>query len=120
MQQVHGGRYDFTRYTFLGHRRLLRQFAEIDSGIVAGPGAALAWSWEYFLMSFCRTARSRVMARVFGRMTSFFLKYFDRALVKSPGSYDAASAFGFVGRKAPVGSEITDEVLLESYRGLIQ
>ena len=26
MQQVHGGRYDFTRFTRLGHRRLFRRF----------------------------------------------------------------------------------------------
>ena len=29
MQQVHMGRYDFTRFTHLGHRRLFRKFEEI-------------------------------------------------------------------------------------------
>ncbi len=42
MQQVHGGTHDFTRFTHLGHRRLFRKFAEVDSGVVCGPGMALA------------------------------------------------------------------------------
>jgi SAM-dependent methyltransferase len=54
MQQVHGGRYDFTRFTHLGHRRLFRKFEEIDSGVTGGPGMALAWSCKYFLLSFAR------------------------------------------------------------------
>ena len=40
MQQVHMGRYDFTRFTHLGHRRLFRNFSEVDSGAVCGPGMA--------------------------------------------------------------------------------
>lgn len=118
MQQVHGGRYDFTRYTFLGHRRLLRCFDELDSGIVAGPGAGLSWAWEYFLMSFCRSTRGRWAARATGRMTSFFFKYFDHMLASRPGAFDAASAFGFLGSKAD-GVAIDDATLLDSYRGLI-
>jgi len=34
MQQVHLGRYDFTRFTHLGHRRLFRKFKEICGGAV--------------------------------------------------------------------------------------
>src|SRR5947207_1064219 len=44
MQQVHAGPYDFTRFTDSGHRWLFRRFAEIDRGVVAGPGTALSWS----------------------------------------------------------------------------
>ena len=32
MQQVHGGAYDFTRFTELGHRWLWRRFATIERG----------------------------------------------------------------------------------------
>ncbi len=64
MQQVHEGAYDFTRFTYLGHRRLWRDFEEIDSGIACGPGMALAWSWRYFLTSF---ARRRWTAHASGR-----------------------------------------------------
>lgn len=41
MQQVHLGKYDFTRFTHLGHRRLFRKFEEVSSGPVCGPGMAL-------------------------------------------------------------------------------
>ncbi|HEY5140862.1 MAG TPA: methyltransferase domain-containing protein, partial [Methylococcales bacterium] len=55
MQQVHGGKYDFMRFTYRGHRRLFRNFEEIQAGIIGGPGMALAWSWQYFLRSFARS-----------------------------------------------------------------
>ena len=45
MQQVHMGKYDFTRFTHLGHRRLFRKFEEICSGPACGPGMALVWSY---------------------------------------------------------------------------
>ena len=48
MQQVHEGAHDFTRYTLTGHRRLFRDFAELGSGAVAGPGMALGWSVRAF------------------------------------------------------------------------
>ena len=72
MQQVHAGRYDFARFTHLGHRRLFRMFQEIDSGAVCGPGMALAWSYQYFLMSFTTSKTLRKLAGVFARLTSFF------------------------------------------------
>ena len=34
------GRYDFTRFTDLGHRRLLRKFEEVERGPIVGPGMA--------------------------------------------------------------------------------
>ena len=52
MQQVHMGPYDFTRFTHSGHRRLFRRFEEVESGAVCGPGMALAWAYQYFLLSF--------------------------------------------------------------------
>ena len=44
MQQVHLQPYDFQRFTHLGHRLLLRQFEELESGVACGPGMALASS----------------------------------------------------------------------------
>lgn len=52
MQQVHAGRFDFTRFTHLGVRRLFGVFEEIESGAVCGPGMALAWSYTCLLTSF--------------------------------------------------------------------
>lgn len=118
MQQVHGGRYDFTRFTLLGHRRLFRKFSEIDAGAVAGPGMALAWSYKYFLGSFASTRRMRKLATAFAAYTSFVLKYFDRYLVDRPGALDAALGFFFLGRKSD--AVLTDRELIAQYRGLLQ
>ena len=115
MAQVHGGRYDFTRFTDLGHRCLFRGFREIDRGLVCGPGMALAWSYQYFLSSFTRSQLSRKLVRLFARLTSFYLKYFDYLLTHSSAALDAAFGLFFVGEKleTPIGYR----ELLDSYRG---
>jgi len=116
MQQVHLGRYDFTRFTQLGHRRLWRHFREIDSGISCGPGMALAWAWQYFLLSFSESQTMRKYLRAFAKFTSFPLPYFDDYLAKKKGAIDAASSFYFLGEKAD--SPIGDREIVEGYRGL--
>ncbi|PYX67349.1 MAG: methyltransferase type 11, partial [Acidobacteria bacterium] len=80
MQQVVHGRYDFTRFTHLGLRRLFRGFEEVGSGPVCGPGMALAWSCQFFLLSLATSRWMRRVMRVIGRLTLFWLKYFDAAL----------------------------------------
>ncbi len=57
MQQVHEGAYDFTRFTHLGHRRLWRDFDELDSGVACGPGMALAWAWRLLSLELYRATR---------------------------------------------------------------
>lgn len=115
MQQVHGGRYDFTRFTHLGHRRLFRRFEEIDSGAVCGPGMALAWSYQYFLLSFTTSRILRKLLQVFASLTSFYLKYFDYYLINKPGTLDAASGYYFMGRKAEW--VLSDQDLIKLYKG---
>ena len=115
MQQVHLGRYDFTRFTHLGQRRLFRKFAEIDSGAGGGPGMALAWSYQYFLMSFSDSLFLRKILLVFARLTSFYLKYFDYFLIDKAGALDAASGYYFLGRKSD--DQLTDDELIRLYRG---
>ncbi|HQU86255.1 MAG TPA: class I SAM-dependent methyltransferase [Pyrinomonadaceae bacterium] len=115
MQQVHMREYDFTRFTFLGHRRLFRRFEEISSGISCGPGMALAWSFQYFLLSFTTSLLLRKFLVFFAGLTTFFLKYFDHYLIRKVGSLDAASSYYFIGRK---GNEtLSDRELLKQYRG---
>lgn len=111
MQQVHGGRHDFTRFTYLGHRRLFREFDEIDSGAMCGPGMALAWSYQYFLLSFSRSRPLRGLIRALARLTSFYLKYFDYLLIDKAGTLDAASGFFFMGRKE--NHILSDKELIE-------
>ena len=96
MQQVHLPPYDFNRFTFLGHRKLLRRFEEIESGVTCGPGMALAWSYRYFMLSFFESKFLRNLIIIFTSYTSFFLKYFDIFLVNKNGSFDAASGFSLL------------------------
>ena len=117
MQQVHGGRYDFTRFTHLGHRRLFRKFEEIDSGAVCGPGMALAWSYQYFLLSFTTSRLLRLALRLFASITSFYFKYFDYYLIDKSGSLDAASGYYFMGRKTV--QVLSDQDLIKLYKGAV-
>lgn len=98
MQQVHEGAYDFTRYTLSGHRRLLNQFDEISSGLVAGPFTALAWSIEHAAIALAPSDRLRAPFRLLGRLASFWLKYLDRLVARRPAALDAASCTYFLGR----------------------
>ena len=116
MQQVHMGRYDFTRFTHLGHRRLFRKFTELSSGPVCGPGMALAWSYQYFLLSFVKSEKAKLLVKAFSRITAFWLTYFDYFLIDRPGSFDAASGYYFIGKKSL--EILSDRELIRLYKGL--
>jgi ubiquinone/menaquinone biosynthesis C-methylase UbiE len=113
MQQVHGKQFDFTRFTYLGHRRLFRRFQEISSGAISGPGMALAWSWRFFLASFTKNEVIKNILLVFAHLTSFYFKYFDYILIKKDSALDAASAYYFMGRKSE--RILTDKELISLY-----
>lgn len=115
MQQVHLGRYDFTRFTHLGHRRLFRKFEEVESGAVCGPGMALAWSYQYFLLSFVKSPKARLLVKFLARVTSFWLTFFDYYLINKAGTFDAASGYYFMGKKS--SHILSDRALLTLYKG---
>ena len=117
MQQVHLGKYDFHRFTHLGHRRLFRYFTEIESGAVCGPGMSLAWAYSHFIFSFFSSKKMRKLLIPFTNLTSFFWKYFDYYLIDKPGTLDAASGYYFLGKKSD--SAISDNEILEQYKGLL-
>jgi SAM-dependent methyltransferase len=115
IQQVHGGAYDVTRFTLLGHRRLFRFFDEVRSGVQGGPGMALSWSLWYFLRTFARTRTGRAITFMTARLAFSWLKYFDRWLGHRPAAADAASGTFFLGRRRE--EAVSDEAILSSYRG---
>jgi SAM-dependent methyltransferase len=118
MQQVHGGAYDFTRFSLLGHRRLFRSFSEIASGAVSGPATAMAWSWEYLLVALVPWKGMRGVMRAFARLTSALpLRMLDRIIVDRDAALDGASGFYFLGRKSD--RSITDRELIGLYRGAL-
>ena len=118
MQQVHMGAYDFTRFTPLGHRRLFRWFAEIDSGSGGGPAIVLAWAWQYFLIGWANTPRGRQIAEVLGRLTAFWLKYLDRFMIDRRGAQDGTWGYYFLGDKQD--HPLPDREIVRQYRGVFR
>lgn len=115
MQQVHGGAYDFHRFTHLGHVRLFRRFDEVSSGLLAGPGTALAWAYDYFVSAFVTSLSLRKYVRAFTRLSGGWLKYFDGITRRNPGALDAASATFFLGKRSD--RTRSDREIVSSYRG---
>ena len=113
MQQVHGGAYDFCRFSRSGCRRLFRRFEEESSGMVAGAGTVLAWSVEYFFRSFSDSAKwHRLTSRV-APLFTFWLKYFDYVFKNVRSAEDGASCSFFLGRKSE--KEIADRDIVQMY-----
>lgn len=115
MQQVHLGRYDFTRFTHLGHRRLFRWFEEHRSGVANGPGMAMAWSVERFMLALGAGKVDRQLLRTLGRWITFPALYLDGWLSKKAVAYDAASAYYFFGKK--MDQPISDRDIVAGYKG---
>ena len=117
MQQVHLGRYDFTRFTHIGHKRLFNNFKELDSGPVCGPATVLAWSIKYFVRCFFKPSFAQFFTEWITTFFYFWIKYFDYILINKPGAYDASSGYFFYGEKAD--KKIPDDEIIEFYKGMI-
>ncbi len=115
LQPVHMGRYDFTRFTFLGHRRLLRGFDALKDGMALGPGSTAAWAIEYFLLSFSDSVDVRRYLRTIGMVVTVPFKFADRLLQHKEGALDAAGGLFFYGKKR--AEPISDRELMRLYRG---
>jgi SAM-dependent methyltransferase len=103
MQQVHEGAHDFTRWTMTGHRRLLRDFSEIDAGPLGGTGEALAWSVRYFVLTLAGDSmRVRRLLSTLLTAATLPLRWFDRAARGRPAALDGASGTYFLGRRRAV------------------
>ena len=117
MVQVHGGAFDYTRFSKQGHRWMFRNFKELKAGASSGPGAALAFAFQSFLLSFTASTKARYAAKTFARLTVFWLKYFDRHLAQKPQALDAAQGLYFMGRKSETA--LSERELIESYDGRV-
>jgi hypothetical protein len=110
MQQVHEGAHDLTRYTYVGLRRLLRDFDEVAAGAVCGPGMAVAWSLRYLAVTVA--GRWGKLAPLF----TFWLPRLDRWLIDRPAAMDAASSIGVLGRRRE--EPLSDAEVIAAYRGV--
>lgn len=115
MQQVHMGCYDFTRFTYLGHRRLFRNFQELRAGYVSGSGESLAWAIKYFLLSFFSGKPMRLIVAALSHYLLFWLKYLDYLALNKDAAFDSASAFFFFGKRSEI--PLGDRDLINLYRG---
>jgi hypothetical protein len=116
MQQVCEGAYDYTRYSLSGHRLLLKEFREISAGVVAGPGTALVWAVENFVLSFMSGRRIRSVSKAVVRLFLFWIKYFDYFLKDKPAAIDGASCTYFLGTKNANGGT-SDQEIVNNYVG---
>jgi SAM-dependent methyltransferase len=110
MQQVHAGRYDFTRFTDSGHRWLFRRFAETDRGVVAGPGTTLSWSLDHWARG---VTGSRAVGRAV-RLLLFWVRFADRVARADAGT-DGASALYFLGRRST--DTLAPRAIVRGYAG---
>jgi len=94
MWQVHGGAYDFTRFTLSGHRWLFRRFEQIDVGVSVGAGVAIASSIRYFFRSFNLRALEGLAS-----LALFWLRFFNGKGRRGPAA-DAVSGLYFLGVKS--------------------
>jgi len=111
MQQVHAPPYDFTRFSHYGLRRLFRRFDMMELEICLGPGTALAWAYQYFLLSFSR--RGGNLIRLFAGLTAWYLRYLDRFLDKRPFAKRAACGLYLFCRKSDKVLSDKDLIKLE-------
>ena len=115
LQPVHMRAHDFTRFTYLGHRRLFRAFDDIQSGTAGGPGNTLAHVARYALLSLSDNRRTRSLLRLMGLILTLPLRYADYLLDRKKASYDAAWSVFFFGRRRT--EPIPDREILALYRG---
>jgi len=115
LQPVHMGAYDFTRFTYLGHRLLFKDFDDIKSGCSMGPSKATAYLVPHLLANIVPYKAYKRIAHLLGLMLAWPVKQFDRVIGKREASYDAAAGVYFWGRKRPV--PLTDKAVLAMYRG---
>ena len=116
LQPVHMGAYDFTRFTFLGHRRLFRKFDDLQSGMCGGPAYSAIHLLRNLILSLSDNRRFRSVLRLFALLLTYPLRYLDPLTSRTQGSYNAACAFYFLGRKR--STTISDREILTMFRGV--
>ncbi len=115
MQPVHGGRYDFTRFSLAGLFQLFGSFEEIKSGVACGPASALAYSLAYCLQALARPGSARKIVGRIARFVAAPVKYLDLILARTESALDGASSLYFLGRSRTSPRAPRD--LIAQYRG---
>jgi SAM-dependent methyltransferase len=115
LQPVHMGAYDFTRFTFLGHRRLFRNFDEVESGGCGGPVYSSIHLFRELLLSLTDNHRAQSLLRLLGLLLTYPVRYLDPLFSRSEQSFNSGCAFFFFGKKRETA--IFDREILSKFRG---
>ncbi|MDB5377244.1 MAG: Methyltransferase domain protein [Rubritepida sp.] len=115
LQPVHMGAYDFTRFTYLGHRRLFRFFDDLRSGMVGGPGYSAIHLTRHMLTALTDRHRPRSALRFLALLLTYPLRYLDPLLSRTEASFNSACACYFLGRKRDTA--IPDRDIIALFRG---
>lgn len=115
LQPVHMGAYDFTRFTYLGHRRLFNCFDEIIGGPEMGPATSAAFATQHVLLCLSDRPSVRKAMRLAGIFAAAAIKPIDLLFRRRAGALDGAASTYFFGRKRE--RAISDRELLKLYRG---
>lgn len=115
LQPVHMGAYDFTRFSYLGHRTLFRDFDDIDSGCAMGPSKALAYLIPHVVGNIVPSKTYRRIGHFLGLLLAWPVKQFDRIIGKREASYDSAAGVYFWGRKRE--SPLSYKQIIPLFRG---
>ena len=117
MLPVHGGAFDYSRFSHQAQRWLFQQFDELDSGVSSGPGVAVAYAIQYFLLCFAIGKFSRYAIKTFCRLTLFWLKYLDLPIAGKPAARDAAHGLYLLDRKST--ATLTEREVVDRYDGSV-
>jgi SAM-dependent methyltransferase len=115
LQPVHMGAYDFTRFTYLGHRRLFRMYDEIGSGVCGGPGYSAIHILRSSVIGITDNHRLRSILKLVMLLFTYPLRYIDPLLSRTLSAYNAGCAFYFCGSKRT--TPIPDREILAFFRG---
>lgn len=115
LQPVHMGAYDFTRFTYLGHRRLFRMFDDIESGMYGGPAYSAIHFVRNLAVAVSDRPRLRSLLRLVALLATYPMRHLDRFLFRTKGAYNSACAFYFFGQKRD--QPISDRDMISLFRG---
>ena len=115
MQPVHMGAHDFTRFTYLGHRRLFRRFEEIRSGMCGGVGVSAGHLMRYAISALSDRPAVKKWLNLVGLVGTFPLRWIDYLTYRNDSSFDSASGFYFFGKLR--AEPISDRELIALFRG---
>jgi uncharacterized protein YbaR (Trm112 family) len=115
LQPVHMGANDFTRFTYLGHRRLFRMFDDIGSGVCGGPGYSAIHILRNSVIGITDNNTARAVLKFGMLFLTYPLRYLDPFLTRNQSAYNAACAFYFCGTKRE--TPISDRDILSFFRG---